>query len=552
MPRHICIKSKDRLDGWNYNWIPIATDDSPYARMVKEIEEKEKFVQQYYLANQEQFADVRTLQGQMRMEDSTGVHGGSFVLHSNTHAREHIIRHLVRAFLVLARAINEGHFNVNTLLTVSLKVDSNWKVYCNRVKLDMSDSIYLVDVLKNIQRSFKRSHCMHYSLKFKSHVASYLSQLREFQKTKPFDSPLRTTTEQIDDYYKSMEISQEEQSIAELREMSFDDLPDNVIKKIFKKLENRVDIANFRLCSKRCQKIAEAKVKEWSKYVWNELRFCDFGRGFKLSGSVNQRNFEFIYRMSDSNEMNELIYRRLAGTIVDQLSIDTKEVPLEFQLTDKHLKALADLKAKAGFELNTFTYLPELYNYNKKCLSLESDLYEILAPTRISLKQHFQSTPVNYDLKIPRSVESISGFFKQVLDFSEAENLEYVEVFSSSLSLITSIIQDGTMESLMRRSSNPIKLVMSGSSVNHVIAKYKMAEQVELGYWRIRESKVSSMSWVIFDWEHPRQHFTIELYVQTLENSFNYWHIRHGIVKPIRGGSAEKWLESNEESGSDA
>ncbi|CAJ0944720.1 unnamed protein product, partial [Mesorhabditis belari] len=204
MPRHICIKSKDRLDGWNYNWIPIATDDSPYARMVKEIEEKEKFVQQYYLANQEQFADVRTLQGQMRMEDSTGVHGGSFVLHSNTHAREHIIRHLVRAFLVLARAINEGHFNVNTLLTVSLKVDSNWKVYCNRVKLDMSDSIYLVDVLKNIQRSFKRSHCMHYSLKFKSHVASYLSQLREFQKTKPFDSPLRTTTEQIDDVLRKL------------------------------------------------------------------------------------------------------------------------------------------------------------------------------------------------------------------------------------------------------------------------------------------------------------------------------------------------------------
>ncbi|CAJ0944879.1 unnamed protein product, partial [Mesorhabditis belari] len=200
MPRHICIKSKDQLDGWNYNWIPIATDDSPYARMLKEIEEKEKFVQQYYLANKEQFVDVRTLQGQMRMEDATGVHGGSIVWQSKSHVRGH----LIRAFLVLARAINEGHFNVNTVSTVSLKIESNWKVCCNRVKLDMSDSIYLVDVLKNIQRSFKRRHCMHYRLRFKSHVASYLNQLQEIQNTKSFDSPLRTTTEQIDEILRKL------------------------------------------------------------------------------------------------------------------------------------------------------------------------------------------------------------------------------------------------------------------------------------------------------------------------------------------------------------
>ncbi|CAJ0937071.1 unnamed protein product, partial [Mesorhabditis belari] len=208
MSRKIRIKSTRPLNSWDPNWASVINpepEDDPRTYVVDE-DFRAKKVWEYYNAHKAEFLNISSVEQQKRLGEATNETGGSFLFHCDR-GDPQIVLKLAKGFIALAKAINDGSFDVPDLLAISMRVTS--PVHTSRIKVETDKSNVDEEMLAKIRHILLSSD---YKAKVKTNVASYLNWMpRESSRDVfKFESPFveqRGNIGRLEEGLKKMNIS---------------------------------------------------------------------------------------------------------------------------------------------------------------------------------------------------------------------------------------------------------------------------------------------------------------------------------------------------------
>ncbi|CAJ0951247.1 unnamed protein product, partial [Mesorhabditis belari] len=157
---------------WDPKWTPSRTPLFDPRRYVINQEIRFKKIRDWYEKHQEEYPDLKTVDGKKRLGKDTGEEGGSLIFHGTANLHEK----LTKAFLILARAFNSGEIPTNNLIMISLKFFDDLEYRDSRIKISTNSREELPQILREIHKILLNANSPDFFIRYKTDVACCLNR----------------------------------------------------------------------------------------------------------------------------------------------------------------------------------------------------------------------------------------------------------------------------------------------------------------------------------------------------------------------------------------